>query len=72
MVARVINQLRSEHLSRGVAVREALAAEHKLIENNQREQNQKLLHIEQVKAHARQKVEELGTVRKLKPVEPGF
>ena len=64
MVARVINQLRSEHLSRGVAVREALAAEHKLIENSQREQNQKLLHIEQVKANARQKAEELGTSSK--------
>ena len=60
MVARIINQLRSEHLARGIAVREAIQAEKKIIEKNRKEQTQRLDDLETSKKTARQNAEDIG------------
>ena len=59
-VARIINELRSEHIAKGRAVREALAEEKSIILKNKSDQQNKIIGIENDKKKTRQKAEELG------------
>lgn len=56
----MISQLRTEHLARGVAVREALSAEKTIIEKSQRDQTYQLTQIDQSKKTSRQQAEDIG------------
>ena len=59
--ARIINCLRSEHLARGVAVREAIQSETELIRKTETDQSNKLKNLENQKQASRLKAENIGT-----------
>lgn len=59
-VARITSRIRKEHLSRGIAVREALINEIALIHKNREKQKQDLEKVEVLKGQVRDKAENLS------------
>ena len=59
-VARITSRIRKEHLSRGIAVREALINEIALIHKNREKQKQDLGKVEALKGQVRDKAESLS------------
>ena len=59
-VARITSRIRKEHLSRGIAVREALINEIALIHKNREKQKQDLGKVEVLKGQVRDKAENLS------------
>jgi len=59
-VARITSRIRKEHLSRGIAVREALINEIALIHKNREKQKQELEKVEVLKGQVRDKAESLS------------